>query len=191
MNFTQFYKSHRSLWKAILVFKLVSGFLVVADQLSIRFGLDGSQPVVDDLLGGLIAGFIFYFYERHRLRRLRQQLQVIDLMNHHARNALQPLMFMIDEPESRGQMKVVEDCVRRIDWVLGEVLPGKSEERFSTHDGRFVRDNGPGVTSQKPRSAKTHDFGPPSPQARRANHCLANGSIPGGAVMKEQVKWIS
>ena len=74
--------------KAILVFKLVSGFLIVADQLSIRFGLDGSQRVVDDLLGCLIAGLIFYFYERHRLRRLRQQLHVIDLMNHHARNAL-------------------------------------------------------------------------------------------------------
>ena len=27
-------------------------------------------------------------------------------------------------------MKLVEQCVRRIDWALREVLPGKSEERF-------------------------------------------------------------
>jgi hypothetical protein len=174
MNFTQIYKSHRSpFWKAILVFKLVSGLLVIADQLSMRFGLDGSQRVVDDLLGGLIAGLIFYFYERHRLRRLRQQLQIIDLMNHHARNALQPLLFMIGEPESRGQMKLVEECVRRIDWALREVLPGKSEERFSTHDGGFVRENGPGLTLERLSSSKSPVLGPgrakrpPQPLFRR------------------------
>jgi hypothetical protein len=131
MNFIESYKPQRSaLWKATLLSILVAGLLIAADELSIRHGLEGSQRVVDDLLGGLIAGLIFYFYERHRLRRLRQQLHVIDLMNHHARNALQPLMFMTDEPESRGQMKLVEECVRRIDWALREVLPGKSEEQF-------------------------------------------------------------
>ena len=167
MNFTQFYKSQRSaLWKAILVFKLVSGFLVLADQLSIRFGLDGSQRVVDDLLGGLIAGLIFYFYERHRLRRLSQQLHVIDLMNHHVRNALQPLMFMNDDPESRGQMKLVEECVRRIDWALREALPGKSEEQVFVHQGGLVQKTAPGVTSQMPRSAKTQNSGP-KPTTRR------------------------
>src|ERR1700733_3146446 len=155
MNFTRFYKSRQSaLWKAILLFKLVSGFLIVADQLSIRFGLDGSQRVVDDLRGGLIAGLIFYFYERHRLRRLRQQLHIIDLMNHHARNALQPLMFITHEPESRVQMKLVEECVRRIDWALREVLPGMSEEGFMGEEGGVDGKTGPRLTSQKPSSGK-------------------------------------
>ena len=27
-------------------------------------------------------------------------------------------------------MKMVDQCVRRTDWALREVLPGKSEERF-------------------------------------------------------------
>jgi hypothetical protein len=161
MNFTQFFRFHRSaLLKALGIFLLVSGFLVLADQLSIRFGIDGPQRVVDDLLGGLIAGLIFYFYERHRLRRLCQQLRVIDLMNHHARNALQPLMLMTDEPESRVQMKLVEECVRRIDWALREVLPGKSEEQFLVQDRGFAGKTGPRVTSQEPRPAKTQDFGP-------------------------------
>jgi hypothetical protein len=57
-------------------------------------------------------------------------------------------------------MKLVEECVRRIDWALREVLPGKSEEQFLVHDCGFVRKTGPGVTSQKPRSAKSQDFGP-------------------------------
>jgi len=161
MNFTQFYKSHRStLWKAILVFKLVAGFLVVADQLSMRFGLDRAQRVVDDLLGGLIAGLVFYFYERHRLLRLHQQLKVIDLMNHHIRNALQPLMFMIDEPESKVRMKLVDECVRRIDWALREVLPGNSEEQAVAHDGGFVRNAGASTPSPARSSSNTQNSRP-------------------------------
>src|SRR5580698_11357544 len=116
MNFIESRKPRRSaLWKATLLFILVAGLLIAADQLSIRCGLEGSQRIVDDLLGGLIAASIFHLYERHRLRRLSEQLHVIDLMNHHIRNALQPLMFVTDEPEGKAQMKLVEECVRRIE----------------------------------------------------------------------------
>jgi hypothetical protein len=122
------------------VFKLVSGFLIAADQLSIRWELDGSHRIVDDLLGGLIAGAVFHLYERHRLRRLSKQLHVIDLMNHHIRNALQPLIFLTYKPEGKAQAKLVEECVRRIDWVLREVLPGKSEERFVITTGKSLEE---------------------------------------------------
>ena len=157
MNLTGSPKSQRTvLWKALLVFKLVSGFLIVADQLSIRWGLNGSQRIVDDLLGGLIAGALFYWYECHKLRRLRQQLQVIDLMNHHIRNALQPLMFAASESGGKAHVKLVEDCVRRIEWALREVLPGKSEERFVVHDGGgFAPKTGSSVPSGSPESAKS------------------------------------
>ena len=134
MNLIESCKSQRSaLPKATLLFILVAGLLTTADQLSMRYGLDGSQRMVDDLLGGLVAGSIFYLYERHRLRRLREQLHVIDLMNHHIRNALQPLMFLTFEPEATAPTKVVDECVRRIDWALREVLPGKSEEPSVVH----------------------------------------------------------
>ena len=187
MNLTRFYKSRQpAFWKAILVFKLVSAFLVLADQLSIRFGLDGSQRIVDDLLGGLIAGLIFYFYERHRLRRLRQQLHIIDLMNHHARNALQPLMFITDEPESRVQMKLVEECVRRIDWALREVLPGISEERFLAEEGGLVRKAGTAMTFRGLGREKFRILAT-SFRAGRAGHSSANGSIRGGTGTKKQV----
>jgi len=131
MNFINSYKSQRSaLWKTTLLFILVSGLLIAADQLSIRCGLEGSQRIVDDLFGGLIAGSIFYLYERHRLRQFNEHLHVIDLMNHHIRNALQPLMLLAYKPEGKAQMKLVAECVLRIDWALREVLPGKSEEKF-------------------------------------------------------------
>jgi hypothetical protein len=160
MNFTKFYKSQQSvLWKATLLFTLVSSSLIAADQLSIRCGLEGSQRIVDDLLGGLIAASIFHLYERHRLRRLSEQLHVIDLMNHHIRNALQPLMFVPDEPGGKGQLNLVEECVRHIDWALREVLPCKSEEQFVVHDGGFVRKAGPSTTSRASGSSKTKNSG--------------------------------
>jgi hypothetical protein len=141
--------------KATLLFILVSGLLSAADRLSIHFGLGKSQQIVDDLLGGLIAGSIFYLYERHRLRRFSEQLHVIDLMNHHIRNALQPLMFVTDEPEGKAQMKLVEECVRHIDWALREVLPGKSEEDFVTHAGGFPGRSGPMVVPHAASSSET------------------------------------
>jgi hypothetical protein len=164
MNLIRSCKSQwAALWKAILVFKLVSGFLIAADQLSIRWGLDGWQRVVDDLLGGLIAAAIFHFYERHRLRRLSKQLHVIDLMNHHIRNALQPLMFAPNESGGKAHVKLVEDCVRRIDWALREVLPGKSEEQFVVHDGGgFVPKPGPSIPSRAPSSSETKKSAPES-----------------------------
>jgi hypothetical protein len=160
MNFTTFNKSPRSaLWKAVLLFTAVSGFLIAADELSIRWGLGGSQRILDDLLGGLIAGSIFHLYERHRLRRLSEQLHMIDLMNHHIRNALQPLMFVPDESEGEAQLKLVEECVRHIEWALREVLPGRSEEQFVVHDGRFVRKTGSGITFRAPGSSKANNAG--------------------------------
>lgn len=126
MNFIKPHKSqHSTFWSAVILFILVSALLIGVDQLSIRFGLHGAKRIADDLLGGVVAASIFHSYERQRLRRLREHLHVIDLMNHHIRNALQPLMFV---PEGNAQMKVVEDCVRHIDWALREVLPGDSEK---------------------------------------------------------------
>jgi hypothetical protein len=131
MNLAKSRKLERSaLWKGTLGFFLVFGLLIAADQLSIRYGLDGSQRVVDDLLGGLLAGALVYLYERHRQQRLAERLRVIDLMNHHIRNALQPIVCVAHESERTAQMKVVEDCVSRIDWALREILPGKSEVDF-------------------------------------------------------------
>jgi hypothetical protein len=141
---------HSALWSAAVVFVAVSGFLIAIDQLSIRFGLHGNQRVADDLLGGVISASIFHLYERQRLRRLRQHLRLIDLMNHHIRNALQPLVFVAQAGEAKMQVNVVEDCVRRIDWALREVLPGKSEAQFIVHAHDLADDN---AAAARPRDA--------------------------------------
>lgn len=126
MNSAKLSRLNRSaLWQGVLGFALVCGLLVTVDQLSMHYGLDGSQRIVDDLLGGLLAGTIVYLYERHRQRLLVQKLHVINLMNHHIRNALQPIILAMAESGNDRQTKVVEDCVSRIDWALRDILPGK------------------------------------------------------------------
>jgi hypothetical protein len=127
-----------TLGKAVVLFFLVAGLLTIADEASLRLTQHAWQRVVDDLLGGLIAGLIFYVYERRQLSRLRKQLQVIDLMNHHIRNALQPILLV--EYKDRAQMRVIEESVDHIDWALRDVLTGNSQETFwssirSAHTG--------------------------------------------------------
>jgi hypothetical protein len=148
MNFSARQKpQHSVLWKASLLLTLVSGLLIAADQISIRCRLDGSERIADDLLGGLIAGSLFYLFERHRMRQLIERLRVIELMNHHIRNALQPLMFVTSQSEGKPT-KLVEECVQHIDWALREVLPGRSEEQFGVHVTDFPKRSGLTMTSR-------------------------------------------
>ncbi len=126
---------HSALWKATLLFASVSALLIAADHLALFWSLNGMRGILDDLLGGLIAGLIFHLYERQRLRCLRERVRVIDLMNHHIRNALQPIELIACQPEHQLQMNVVQQCVRRIDWALREILPGNCDERFVTNSG--------------------------------------------------------
>jgi hypothetical protein len=138
MNILNFHKTKRSLLRAalLLVF-LVCGFLVLVDQLSIYSGLGLVQRVADDFAGGIIAASIFYLYEHRARRQFHEQLRLVDLMNHHIRNALQPLMFVPFQPEAAVQKQLVEECVEHIDWALREILPGKSRDRFMVQAADF------------------------------------------------------
>jgi hypothetical protein len=139
MNILNFHKTERSLLRAaVLLVLLVCGFLVLVDELSIYCGLGIVQRVADDFAGGIIAASIFYLYERRARRQIHEQLRLVDLMNHHIRNALQPLMFVPFQPEAAVQKQLVEECVDHIDWALREILPGKSHERFAVKTADFA-----------------------------------------------------
>lgn len=136
-----FLKSHK-IWrsgfgKAFLVSLFVGGLLIVVYQLSMRAGLDESQRVLDDSVGGLIAGTILYVHERRRLRHHYENERINELANHHIRNALQLLAFMQYEPAKAAQKEIVDRCIRHIDWTLREILAGKSKEPFwNAHERR-------------------------------------------------------
>jgi hypothetical protein len=131
MNIVHSQNAERSLLRqTVLLSLLVCGFLVLIDQLSVHWGLGIWQRIADDITGGIIAASIFYLYERRARREFREHLRLVDLMNHHVRNALQPLMFVPFQLETAVQKQLVEECVNHIDWALREILPGKSKDRF-------------------------------------------------------------
>src|SRR6266576_2503904 len=116
--------------RAAMYGALVLLFLVLTDQLSAYYGLAESQRVLDDSCGGVIAGLLIYRLEYNRAKYLNEKLKTIELMNHHVRNALQ---VIVDSAYLHGhaqQINQIQDSVRRIDWALREILPGKVLDEY-------------------------------------------------------------
>lgn len=112
---------------------LVSGlvvlvFLIFADQVSVYFGLTGSQRVLDDICGAIIAGVLVFWNERRRMKFIAEKLKTIELLNHHVRNALQVITYSIYRQGDAAQVAEIQDAVSRIDWALREILPGEALE---------------------------------------------------------------
>src|ERR1700677_2171658 len=189
MNILNFPKTERSLLRAaVLLVLLVCGFLVLVDQLSIYWGLGIWQRIADYFTGGIIAASIFYLYECRARRQIREQLRLVDLMNHHIRNALQPLIFVPFQPEAAVQKQLVEECVGHIDWALREILPGKSHEPFIVQMADSTRNRSmimPGwIVPGSPISANSRNS-QREPENCRPRPSLANGSRPGRAATEQ------
>jgi hypothetical protein len=115
---------------------LVFALLLIADEISVHYGLRESQRIIDDLIGAAIAGLLIYRHERNRSRLLREKLQTIELMNHHVRNALQPIMDSAYLHGHAQHLEVIRQSVRRIDWALREILPGHVVDEYEDPDTR-------------------------------------------------------
>jgi hypothetical protein len=123
--------------RAVMYGALVLLFLVLTDQLSAYYGLAESQRILDDCCGGIIAGLLIYRLEYNRAKYVTEKLKTIEMMNHHVRNALQ---VIVDSAYLHGhseQLAEIQNSVKRIDWALREILPGRVLDEY----------NGPG--SQK------------------------------------------
>jgi hypothetical protein len=117
--------------RATMYGALVLLFLVLTDQLSAYYGLAESQRILDDSCGGIIAGLLIYRLERNRAKYLNEKLKTIELMNHHVRNALQ---VIVDSAYLHGhaqQLDEIQMSVKRIDWALREILPGRVLDEYN------------------------------------------------------------
>lgn len=90
-----------------------------------KLGVSGGTVVIDDLLIGILAGFLVFAYERHQHKLVLEKMRVIAEMNHHVRNALQPILYSPFLKEQAEQVRLIQEGIRRIDWALREVLPGE------------------------------------------------------------------
>lgn len=93
-----------------------------------RLGVSGPTAVIDDLLIGILAGAVVFAYELRRHNAMLRQMRVIAEMNHHVRNALQPILYSPYVSEQAEQIKIIHESTQRIQWALREVLPGEAEE---------------------------------------------------------------
>jgi hypothetical protein len=90
-----------------------------------NLGVSGVTAAVDDLLIGVLAGVLVFAYERHQHKLILEKMLVISEMNHHVRNALQPIMYSPYLKEQAEQVRIIQEGTRRIEWALREVLPGE------------------------------------------------------------------
>jgi hypothetical protein len=89
------------------------------------WGVSGVTAAVDDLLIGILSGFLVFAYERHQHKLILEKMRVVADMNHHIRNALQPIMYSPYLKEQAEQVRTIQEGTRRIEWALREVLPGE------------------------------------------------------------------
>lgn len=112
-----------------MVLTLVSfGLGVLVETLERQHSITGLTFWIDNIAAAFFLGLVVFFYERRRERELVKRLQVIELMNHHVRNALQPIMYVPYSQDQQQQLSAIQDAVRRIDWALREILPGGLEQ---------------------------------------------------------------
>jgi hypothetical protein len=117
--------------RATMYGALVLLFLVFTDQLSAYYGLAESQRILDDSCGGIIAGLLIYRIEYNRAKYLTEKLKTIEMMNHHVRNALQVIVDSVYLHGHSEQLAEIQNSVKRIDWALREILPGRSLDEYN------------------------------------------------------------
>jgi hypothetical protein len=110
---------------AVIVGSVVVIFLFLTDQLSRHYGLTEPHRIFDDFCGGLIAGLLMYLYERGRWKYLNERLKIIELMNHHVRNALQTIVSSAYAHGHDQELDEIRTAVKRIEWALREILSGR------------------------------------------------------------------
>ncbi|HWC19552.1 MAG TPA: hypothetical protein VG498_21245 [Terriglobales bacterium] len=119
-------RNRKAIVSVILAF-VSFGLGSLVEALQLARGIQGWTLAIDNLSAAILLGLVVFIYERRRERELMRRLQVIELMNHHVRNALQPVMYLPYSQDQQQQMNMIRDAVKRIDWALREILPGSPE----------------------------------------------------------------
>src|SRR5579864_6303787 len=118
----------------LVIFLLGVGLSALLDRWNIR----GMAAGMDDLLIGLLAGLLVFAYERHQHKAVLDRMRIIADMNHHVRNALQPILYSPFLKEQTEQVTIIQEGTRRIEWALREVLPGNTAGEPPTPETKSV-----------------------------------------------------
>ena len=127
MSSSRVRESRKALVSVVLAL-LSFGLGILVETLERQHSITGLTFWIDNIAAAFLLGLVVFFYERRRERELVKKLQIIELMNHHVRNALQPIMYVPYAQGQQEQLTAIQDAVRRIDWALREILPGGPQQ---------------------------------------------------------------
>ena len=120
--------SLKTLLLILVVVIIVSAAGLLFDRLLIQEGASRLDLMIaSNGLTGCVAGILLMqIVRRERERRaiIRERLQIVSEMNHHIRNALQVISFIVAREQDQHTVEMVRTSVDRIQWALKEVLPG-------------------------------------------------------------------
>jgi hypothetical protein len=117
--------------RAVYSFSLGFGIFllgILLRTLMDRWNVSNVMAGVDDFLIGVLAGLLVFAYERHQHKAVLERMRMIAAMNHHVRNALQPIIYSPFLKEQTEQIRIIQEGTRRIEWALKEVLPRSAED---------------------------------------------------------------
>jgi len=120
-----------------LVAAVAGGAIALVDYLlglwMAAHGLHAELSLVDELLLAIFTFALVFVVEllhQRERQRINEKLRIIELMNHHVRNALQSI---VDSAYVRGNLDEVRTSVDRIAWALEEILPGEALDSFENN----------------------------------------------------------
>lgn len=116
---------------AVTLAVIVVAFLFVADELAAHYGFKLWEQALDTVCAGIIVGLLIYRYERKRSEYLNDRLKIIELMNHHVRNALNVIVTSVYVHGYDKELNEIRLSVNRIDWALREILSGRVLDDYS------------------------------------------------------------
>jgi hypothetical protein len=80
------------------------------------------ERVLENVVEGLVIGFVVYWMSRLREKRIERRMREIDFLNHHIRNAMQTISLAATHTaDAQQRMAMIDLSVRRVVETLSAI----------------------------------------------------------------------
>jgi hypothetical protein len=133
-------KPHRSSVGSGLLVAIAVGVLTFfSDVVVLSVTYSTTLLVIDSILLGAMAGAVAWMYEQRHKRLTANKLDVIAQMNHLVRNDLEIIQYSAYATQDQEHIQHIDECLRRIDWALREVLPSEAPPKLAGWKNALVQ----------------------------------------------------
>jgi signal transduction histidine kinase len=123
----------------MVIAAVFAAFEQLADIHLARHGLARADILIDDVVGAVLLGTIFFLWvtvvdEHHRRVRAEDRRELTAEMNHHIRNALSVIKYSAHAESEAERVRMTNEALERIESTLRELLPSYPEESSSPEE---------------------------------------------------------